>query len=288
MLPDTLSPDLVGTEFEPLQLEWSKKDVMLYALGVGAGPERELDFVYEGRGPAVLPTYAVIPGMRAMGNLRQAVRLKVQRLLHGEQDIELLRPLPAAATITLHSRIAEVWDKGKAGVIGVTGMAEDDDGPLFRTRSTLFYLGGGGFGGEPGPSTRDKNRPPERAPDLVIEDHPRPEQGALYRLSGDRVALHIDPEFARAAGYEKPFMHGLCTYGFVGRAALAALCGGDASRFRSLEGRFAERAEFDEPVISRFWRTGPGEAVVQADNGAGKVLLSQARVVFRPGDEAST
>ena len=200
MTADTLSPDLVGTKFDPVRISWTQKDTMLYALGVGSKPADELAFVYEGKGPLVLPTYAVIPGMRALGNIRSAVKLKLQRLLHGEQGIELLRPLPANADITLHSEISEVWDKGKAGVIGVTATAEDDDGPLFRSYASLFYLGGGGFGGEPGPSTKDRNVPPDRAPDHIVEYSTLPEQGAIYRLSGDLVPLHIDPEFAAAAG----------------------------------------------------------------------------------------
>ena len=207
MVQETLSPDLVGIEFEPVSISWDEKDTMLYALGVGAKPATELDFLYEGRGPLVLPTYAVIPGMRALGNIGQAVKLKIQRLLHGEQGVELLRPLPAKAEIVLNSRISEVWDKGKAGVIGVTAEGTDADGPLFRTHATLFYLGGGGFGGESGPSTKDKNIPPAREPDVVVEYQTTEEQGALYRLSGDRVALHIDPEFAHKAGYDKPFLH---------------------------------------------------------------------------------
>ncbi len=280
MVQETLSTDLIGVEFEPINISWNEKDTMLYALGVGAKPAEELDFLYEGRGPLVLPTYAVIPGMRALGNIGQAVKLKIQRLLHGEQGVELLRPLPASAEITLKSRISEVWDKGKAGVIGVTAEGSDADGPLFRTHATLFYIGGGGFGGESGPSTKDKNIPPAREPDFVVEHQTQEEQGALYRLSGDRVALHIDPAFAQKAGYDQPFMHGLCTYGFVGRAILSGLCGGDPARFKSISGRFAERVQFEEKIITKMWITSPGEAVVQAENQDGVVVLSQASATF--------
>lgn len=280
MVADTLSSDLVGTKFEPVKIAWTQKDTMLYALGVGSKPADELDFVYEGKGPLVLPTYAVIPGMRAMGNLRQAVKLKLHRLLHGEQGFELLRPLPANAEITLHSEISEVWDKGKAGVIAVTALAEDKDGPLFKSHSSLFYIGGGGFGGEPGPSTKDRNAPPDRAPDITIEYPTLPEQGAIYRLSGDLVPLHIDPEFAGAAGYDKPFMHGLCTYGFVGRAALSALCGGDPARFKSMTGRFADRVQFEDTIVTKIWKIGEGEAILQAEDQNGGVVLSQAKVTY--------
>jgi acyl dehydratase len=284
VVTDTLSPEMVGHAFAPITISWRAKDTMLYALGVGAKPGDELDFLYEGQrglGPRVLPTYAVIPAMRAMGNIRQLVNLKLQRLLHGEQGFELLRPLPSETEITLESQVSEVWDKGKAGVIGVTALATDKDGPLFKSHSTLFYIGGGGFGGEPGPSTKEKNRPPERSPDLIIDYATQPEQGALYRLSGDRVALHIDPEFARNAGYDKPFMHGLCTYGFVGRAILNGLCDGDPARFISMTGRFADTVQFEDHIITKFWRSGMGEAILQAEDQNGNVVLSQARATYR-------
>jgi acyl dehydratase len=146
----------------------------------------------------------------------------------------------------------------------------------------LFYIGGGGFGGESGPSTADRNRPPEGEPDYVVEYVTQPEQGAIYRLSGDRVPLHIDPEFAQKAGYDKPFMHGLCTYGFVGRAALHSLCGGDARRFKSMSGRFSERVQFCDHIITKIWKVAPGAAIVQAETQGGSVVLSQARVTYAP------
>lgn len=282
MTAKKLSPDMVGTEFEPAKVSWNDKDVMLYALGVGARPGQDLEFIYEGRGPKVLPTFGVIPGMRAMGSINKVVELPIARLLHGEQGITLNRPLPPAAELTMTSRISEIWDKGKAGVIGVSADFSDDEGVVFSTRSTLFWIGGGGFGGESGPATRDSNQPPERAPDHETRDATREEQGAIYRLSGDRVALHIDPAFARKAGYDKPFMHGLCTYGFVGRAILHQLCGGDPARFVSLDGRFSERVEFGDEIMTRIWVEEPGSAVVQAVTQDGKIALSQARAKYRP------
>lgn len=281
MIAKTLSPELVGTEFEPCNVSWTRKDVMLYALGVGSKPGSELDFLYERRGPKVLPTYAVIPGMQALSNIGKAVELDVARLLHGEQGIEIHRPLPPEAELVMTSRISEVWDKGKAAVIGIEADFSDDEGLVFSTRSTLFYLGAGGFGGESGPSTRTLNLPPEREPDLTVNFVTQEEQGALYRLSGDRVALHIDPAFARKAGYEKPFMHGLCTFGFVGRAALQGLCDGDPERFLSINGRFSERVEFGDEIQTRIWHTAPGEAVLQAVTQDGKVVLSQAKTTFK-------
>ncbi len=276
-----ISADLVGLTFPPVRFRWDAKDVMLYAVGVGAQPEGELEFVYEGRGPKVLPTYAVIPGMFSMGGLVSEVDINLAMLLHGEQSVTLHRELPPEAEVTITGRVAEVWDKGKAAVIGCEGIVEDANGLLCTTKATLFIRGAGGFGGERGPSGADKNQPPDRAPDVVVQAVTRPEQGAIYRLSGDRNPIHIDPEFARMAGFERPFMHGLCTFGFAGRAILQALCGGDPARFLHFEARFADQVYFGDTIVTKMWRTAPGEAIVQCETQRGNVVLSQAKVRFR-------
>ncbi len=276
-----LSTDLVGHSFDPIETSWDAKDVMLYACGVGARPPEELEYLFEGKGPKVLPTYGVIPGMLAMGSLFSAgLDINPMMILHGEQAITLHREIPPSCTARVTGRISEIWDKEKAAVLGCEGIVEDDDGPLFTTTATLFVRGAGGFGGERGPSTAGKNAPPERAPDHVIEDVTRKEQGAIYRLSGDRNPLHIDPEFATMAGFDLPFLHGLCTYGFVGRAALHALCGGDAARFTSFEARFADQVYPEDTIITKLWVIGDGEAIVQAETQKGNVVMSQARATF--------
>ncbi|MFQ5665175.1 MAG: MaoC/PaaZ C-terminal domain-containing protein [Candidatus Binatia bacterium] len=277
-----ISSDLVGMTFEPVSFSWDAKDVMLYAVGVGAKPEGELAFVYEGKGPKVLPTYAVIPGMFAMGGLVSNVEVNLAMLLHGEQSITLHREIPPEAKVRVTGRVSEVWDKGKAAVIGSEGLVEDDQGPLLTAKATLFIRGAGGFGGERGPSSQGVNVPPDRAPDQIVEDVTRPEQGAIYRLSGDRNPIHIDPDFAKMAGFEKPFMHGLCTYGFAGRAILHSLCGGDPARFLHFEARFADQVYFGDTIVTKMWKTGDGEAIVQAETQKGNVVLSQARATYRP------
>ena len=138
-----ISKDLVGMTFPAVDVEWSDKDTMLYALGVGARPADGLDFIYEGRGPKVLPTYAVIPGGRGLAGLMSGVEMKLEMLLHGEQSVELLRPLPSSAKIKVTGRVSEVWDKGKAAVIGVESTGSDEKGPLFKTHATLFVRGAG-------------------------------------------------------------------------------------------------------------------------------------------------
>src|SRR5262245_43438536 len=171
-----ISKDIVGLTFDPVPFAWDSKDTMLYAVGVGAKPEGELEFVFEGKGPKVLPTYAVIPGMFAMGGLVSNVEINLAMLLHGEQAITLHREIPPEGKVKITGRVAEVWDKGKAAVIGCEGIVEDDNGPLFTTKATLFIRGAGGFGGERGPSTAALNQPPDRKPDHVAEDITRPEQ----------------------------------------------------------------------------------------------------------------
>ena len=276
-----ISSDLVGMTFDPVEFSWDAKDVMLYAVGVGAKPEGELEFVFEGKGPKVLPTYAVIPGMFSMGGLVSNVDINLAMLLHGEQSITLQREIPPEAKVKITGRVAEVWDKGKAAVIGSEGIVEDEKGVLLTAKATLFIRGAGGFGGERGPSTAGVNQPPERKPDHVVEDVTRPEQGAIYRLSGDRNPIHIDPDFAKMAGFEKPFVHGLCTYGFVGRAILKALCGGDPARFLHFEARFADQVYFGDTIVTKVWKVGDGEAIVQAESQKGNVVLSQARAKYR-------
>jgi acyl dehydratase len=219
--------------------------------------------------------------MFSMGGLVSNVEINLAMLLHGEQSITLHREIPAEAKVKITGRVAEVWDKGKAAVIGSEGIVEDEKGLLLTTKATLFIRGAGGFGGERGPSTQGVNVPPDRKPDHVVEDVTRPEQGAIYRLSGDRNPIHIDPDFAKMAGFEKPFLHGLCTYGFVGRAILKALCGGDPARFLHFEARFADQVYFGDTIVTKIWKTGAGEAIVQAETQKGNVVLSQARAKYR-------
>jgi len=276
-----ISADLVGLSTDPIDITWNEKDVQLYALAVGCKPEHELDFVYEARGPKVLPTFAVIPGLNVMGAVMGQVQFNLAMLLHGEQKITLHRPIPASGKATAVGSIAEVWDKGKAAVIGVECAVSDDEGPLFTTYATLFIRAAGGFGGERGVSAPALIIP-ERDPDVVVEDITRAEQAALYRLTGDRNPIHIDPNFAKFGGFERPFLHGLCTYGFAGRAALSSLCGGDPARFVSMSGRFSDQVYMGDSIITRIWKTEPGMALMQVETQKGNVVLSQCQVEFRP------
>jgi acyl dehydratase len=217
----------------------------------------------------------------AGGSGLSQVEINLAMLLHGEQGMTLHREIPPEGRIKLTGRVRDVWDKGKAAVIVTETVGEDDNGPMFTTRSTLFVRGAGGFGGERGPSTAGLNVPPERQPDHVVEAVTRPEQGAIYRLSGDFNPLHIDPDFAKMAGFEQPIVHGLCTYGFVGRAILRVLCGGEPSRFKSFDVRFADNVYFGDTIVTKIWRIGPGEAIVQGETQKGNVVLAQAKATYK-------
>lgn len=275
-----LSPDLVGLKGDSTEYSWNSKDAMLYALGVGARPYEDLDFLFEGKGPKVLPTFGVIGGMAGMGVMGQIEGINPVMILHGSESIELHRELPPDAKVTLQGELAEIWDKGSAAVIGVQTTATDDKGPLFTAKASIFARGSGGFGGERGLSTKGVNAPPERAPDHVVSDETRLEQAAIYRLSGDRNPLHIDPDFGKAAGFETPILHGLCTYGFVGRAILNTLCGRDPARFTSFDARFTDVVYPGDTIITKLWVDG-NEAIVQAETQKGNVVVSGAKATFK-------
>lgn len=280
---DQISPALVGREYPPIDVKWEEKDVQLYAVAVGARPKTELEFLYENKGPKVLPTYAVIPALGIMGAAVSNIQINLAMLLHGEQKITLHRPLPAKFNGKGVAKITEIYDKGKAAVIGVTGTVSDDNGVLATTHATLFIRGAGGFGGERGPSSEETAvKIPDRAPDHVVEQVTHEEQAALYRLTGDRNPIHIDPQFAMFGGYKEPFLHGLCTYGFAGRAILHSLCGSDPARFISMSGRFSDQVYMGDTIVTKIWDEGNGKAVVEVSTQKGNVVLKDCRVEYKP------
>ena len=268
---------LVGRELSPLRWSWDERDTMLYALGVGATVEEDLDVLYEGRGPAVLATFGVIPSTLFLEASMEIVDFDLSHLLHAGQSLELFRPLPPRGEVTTTRRITNVWDKGSAAIIEWESISSEDAGPLARSTATTFHLGAGGFGGDRGPIAVPAR--PERDPDHVLHQTTSPDQAALYRLSGDRNPIHIDPAFARASGYERPFMHGLCTFGIIGRV-LAHLPGPDVgAELRTLDARFRGLVYPGESLRIEVWNTGPGEVAFEAFTTRG-VVVSGGRAAF--------
>jgi acyl dehydratase len=277
-----IDPNAVGTEAGPVERSWTSKDCLLYAVGVGAGTE-ELAFTTEnsaGIDQQVLPTFAVIAGSGAPV-LEAAGDIDHTQLVHGEQAIELHGPIPVEGRVASTSRITGIYDKGKGAVIEseTTSVDAATGEPRFTTRMSVFIRGAGGFGGDRGPTA--SKAAPEGAPDHVVTYRTRPDQALTYRLSGDRNPLHSDPDFAARAGFDRPILHGLCTYGFTGRALLHALCGSDPGRFRSMEGRFSSPVYPGDELRVHIWDLGSGEALFRTTVGDdARLVLDQGRVRF--------
>jgi len=291
-----IDPKAVGATTDPMLFEWTDRDTILYALGVGAGTE-DLSFTTEnshGITQQVLPTYAVIccPAFGAAGKVGS---FNWAMLLHGSQGIRLHAPLPAAGKLSVVTEVADIQDKGegKNAIIMLRGRGSDPDtGTLVaETLTTLVIRGEGGFGGEPGqrPSAPEI---PDREPDARVALTTREDQPLIYRLSGDRNPLHSDPWFAKElAGFPKPIMHGLCTYGFSGRALVAELGNGDASAITSIDARFTKPVFPGETLTTLIWRTEPGKAVFRteasgangAGDGAARLVLEDGAVEYAEG-----
>ena len=275
-----LNPDAVGSVSEPSSASWASKDTLLYAVSVGAGTA-ELAYTTENTkdvAQKALPTFpVVIPGgtgaMRNIGTFNPAL------LVHGSQSVTLHQSLPVEGTASVVGKVAAMYDKGKAAVVVLESTATAQDGsPLYTTGSSLFIRGEGGWGGDRGPSG-PQNVPPEREADHEITYQTSPDQALVYRLNGDRNPLHSDPSFASMGGFDRPILHGLCTYGFTGRALLHAVCDGESANFRHMEGRFASPVIPGEALTIRMWRTGDGEAVFTTAVGD-RVVIDQGLVRF--------
>jgi len=249
----------VGAELPGRDLSWDSTDVLRYHLAVGAGPD-ELSYVYEHALRGVLPTFATVattlrdtepPTVKMPG-----IDVDLARVVHGRQELELHRPIPVEGRCRARSRIAAVHDKGSAAVVVTETVTE-----LFTSRISIFAKGEGGFGGDRGPSTRVPV--PGRAPDAEVCTPTDPRQALWYRLCGDRNPLHVDPAFAAVAGFPRPILHGLCTYGIVAKAVVDAVLDGQPGRVAAYSARFAGVVFPGETVRTRVWRE-DGRLVVTA------------------------
>ena len=235
----------VGAELPEVTFSWTASDVALYHLAVGAARDPldadGLRYV-DDAAPKVLPTFATVA---ATFHATQAptvsfpgIDIDLAKVVHGSQQITAHRPLPPEGKATTHKRIVEVQDKGSAAVVISEGITVDETGePLWTERSSIFAKGEGGFGGERGASS--KVAYPDRAPDAILQVPTLPNQALLYRLCGDRNPLHSDPAFAAAAGFPRPILHGLCTYGSVCRAVVDGLLGGEVVAVADFSATFA-------------------------------------------------
>ena len=271
------------------EFSWTSSDVLLYHLALGAGSTaptspRELRYAYE-KDLQVLPTFGIIaptlhvtdpPKVESPG-----ISIDLQTIVHGSQRIDVAGPLPTAGSATLSTKVVGVYDKGSAAVVVNESTATDPSGAtLWKGTSSIFAKGAGGFGGDRGPST--SNAIPDRSPDAVIVTPTVPSQALLYRLLGDRNPLHSDPEFAAAAGFPAPILHGLCTYGMVCKAVVDELLDGDVATVASFGVRFAGVVFPGETLRTSVWREdGKFLLTTTVDERDGAPALAGAELEYR-------
>ncbi len=260
----TIHPDkLFNWPFKEVEQTYTVRDSIIYALGLGFGAdpldEGQLNFTFEERDFKAVPTMAAVLCTPGFWVRDPESGVDWKKVLHGEQAIELHRPLPPKATIKARSRITDIIDKGKGK--GALFFAERTlvdgatDEPLATLKSTTFARGDGGFGGPSGPQP-EPHVLPHREPDEVCDLPTLPQAALIYRLSGDPNPLHADPQVAAAAGFDRPILHGLCTLGIAGHAILKTYCDYDTARFKSLKLRFSSPVFPGETIRTEMWRDG--------------------------------
>ena len=243
------------------EMTYGDRDVMLYALSLGLGrdplDETELRYVYEQR-LEVVPTFATILAFSTR-LMKPTDDLDFSKLLHGEQRLELHGPLPASGTAIIEVRIKDLIDKGAGkGLLittEVTVSSKESGERLATLEGVGFYRGDGGRTGRSG-TAPPPHQLPERAPDAVVTSTTRPDQALLYRLNGDRNPLHAEPAFARRAGFERPILHGLCSYGIACCAVLRTYCPEEPRRIRTFNVRFSAPVFPGETLRTEMWRDG--------------------------------
>jgi acyl dehydratase len=259
---------VLGTELRETSASWGPDEIALYNLGIGAGvpPDDpgELAYLLEPE-PKVLPSYAVLPALGSLFELLHAPGMDVTlaQLLHGEQELEIHERLPSSAEVSTKAAVTDIQDRGKGAIVILEAVTRsvDDDRPFFTNRFSAYFRGEGGFGREE-PSRLSEGAPserrelPDRPPDRVVSCPTLPQQALLYRMSGDRNPLHSDPEFAKKAGFERPILHGLCTFGMACKAVVDGLLDGDPSKVNRLSARFAGIVYPGETIEVSLWESG--------------------------------
>jgi NAD(P)-dependent dehydrogenase (short-subunit alcohol dehydrogenase family)/acyl dehydratase/putative sterol carrier protein len=283
-----LNLDAIGRKIGPVTSEYDWQDLVLYALGVGAGFD-ELEYVYENQ-LKVIPSFAILSIYGFFNEFITSSGVNLAGILHGEHELILHNPIPPqGSTLTSEGKIKAMYDKGAgkgALIVGEIDTYHADGQKLYTNIVTLFSRLDGGFGGEPGPQERFEF--PERPPDFEEPAFPSADQPLIYRLSGDTFALHVDPDFAQMSGFEGPIMHGLCTFGFACRATVKHLFPGEPERMTRLRVRFSRALYPGEPIKTQIWKLEEGLAVYRTVHAeTGTIVLDRGVVEWMSRDEAA-
>jgi NAD(P)-dependent dehydrogenase (short-subunit alcohol dehydrogenase family)/acyl dehydratase/putative sterol carrier protein len=277
-----LNLDAIGKKIGPFTKEYSWKDVVLYALGVGAGFS-DLDYCYEKK-LKVIPSFGITTIYDFMPQLAATSNVNLAGVLHGEQELIFHNPIPTEGILTTEGTITHCYDKGRekgALVVAEFETFHSNGKKLFTSVVTVFARLDGGFGGENAPAKGVDF--PDREPDFVVEGKPGENQPLLYRLSGDVFQLHVDQEFAEMSGFEKPIMHGLCTHGYACRALIDSFVPGEPEKARRLDCRFKRPLYPGMPIRTVIWKTGEGKALWKVINPATQEVVID-NGIFEYGD----
>jgi NAD(P)-dependent dehydrogenase (short-subunit alcohol dehydrogenase family)/acyl dehydratase len=277
-----LNLDAIGKKIGPFTKDYTWKNTVLYALGVGAGFS-DLDYCYE-KNLKVIPSFAITTIYDLMPELATASNVNLAGILHGEHEIVFHNPIPSEGTLSTEGAITHYYDKGKgkgALIIAKFETRHSNGTKLFTSVATVFARLDGGFGGDNAP--KKQVHFPDGEPDFSVEATPSLDQPLIFRLCGDTFQLHVDSEFAEKAGFEKPIMHGLCTHGYACRALIEALVPGEPQKVRRLDCRFKRPLYPGMPIKTLIWKIDDGKALWRVINAeSGEVVIDKG--VFEYGD----
>lgn len=278
-----VDPSIIGNKGEAGERSWTSADSLLYSIGVGAGldnPTAELEFTTENSEGITQKALPSLIGVLGAGKGPSMGQLNWHMLLHAQQAFTLHKPLPVEGTLSAVGEVKEVWDKGSGALIisETTYTDMSDNSPLATITGGIFIRGDGGFGGPKQP--KEEWELPTGAPDHEVVYITRPEQALLYRLNGDRNPLHVDPKFAQKGGFDRPILHGMCTYGFTGRALLHTLAGGDPDIFESMSARFTKSVWPGDTLTISVWVDGK-TARFQTRTQNGDIVIDRGVATIR-------
>ncbi len=277
-----IDPSSLGYQTPPIEYAYSWRDTVIYALGVGATADRELDFLYEGRGPLILPTFGTIPTFEAFDALVDRIGCDRSGMVHHSQSLEVCKPLRPEGRLRVQGRVDGIYDlKRMAMSVFIIDAFDEEGDRVARGEVTVVLLKDGGFGG-PRPPRPERVSPPEREPDFESRERVAETQALLYRLNGDYNPLHADPAFAKSVGFDRPILHGLCTFGYAGRAVVREVCEGDPARMQSLRGQFSNPVFPGETLVVRGWDEGARTILaVVTEERPQQLCLSNAYALLR-------